>query len=156
MGLKLLRDLVLGPERFDSAFRYYMHSWAFKHPTPYDFFHCMENASGENLDWFWRGWFLNNWKIDQSVSEVGYVDGDPTKGSVITINNLQKLPMPATVEVKEIDGKTGRITLPVEIWQHGGTWKFVYPSKTQLQQVTIDPDEVLPDVNASNNTFEVK
>ena len=156
MGLKLLRDLVLGPEKFDSAFRYYMDSWAFKHPTPYDFFHCIENSSGENLDWFWRGWFLNNWKIDQSVSEVGYVDGDPTKGSVITINNLQKLPMPATVEVKEIDGKKGRMTLPVEVWQHGVSWKFVYPSKTQIQQVVIDPDVVLPDVNPSNNTLDVK
>ena len=48
------------------------------------------------------------------------------------------------------------MTLPVEVWQHGGSWKFIYPSKTQIQQVIIDPDELLPDVNPSNNTLDVK
>lgn len=153
LGLKLLREQVLGEDRFDSAFRYYMHNWAYKHPTPWDFFHAMENYSGETLDWFWRGWFLNNWKIDQAVDGVAYVDNDPAKGSIITISNMEKLPMPVTVEVTEANGKKGRMNLPVEIWQHGATWKFVYHSTDRVTKVVIDPDNKLPDVNDTNNSW---
>ena len=155
-GLQLLRDVILGPERFDSAFRYYTHQWAFKHPTPYDFFHSIENASGETLDWFWRGWFLNNWKIDQAVTEVAYVNDDPAQGAIITIRTLEKLPMPVTVQVKESNGKTGRKNLPVEVWQHGDTWKFVYNSSSRLQEVVIDPDKALTDVDLTNNTWTAR
>jgi hypothetical protein len=152
-GLQLLRENVLGADRFDSAFSFYVHKWAFKHPTPWDFFHCMENASGETLDWFWRGWFMSNWKLDMAVTDVAYPQKDSSKGSIITIACLEKLPMPVTIEIKETNGNTGRVTLPVEIWQHGSTWKFGYNSSTSIQQVTIDPDNTLPDVNPKNNTW---
>lgn len=155
-GLQLLRENVLGQARFDSAFRYYVHKWAFKHPTPYDFFHCMENYAGETLDWFWRGWFLENWKIDQAVQDVAYVQDDATKGSIITIANLEKLPMPVVVEVTEENGKKDRVKLPVEIWQHGSTWKFAYKSTSKLQKITLDPDNTLPDVNSKNNSWPMQ
>ena len=153
LGLTLLRENILGEGRFDSAFSYYVHQWAFKHPTPYDFFHCMENYAGETLDWYWRGWFLNNWKIDQAVQDVGYVQNDPKNGSIITIANLEKLPMPVTVEVTEADGKTGRVKLPVEVWQHGSTWKFRYNSTGAISKVVIDPDKLYPDTNKGNNIW---
>jgi hypothetical protein len=154
MGLELLRYDVLGEERFDSAFRYYIRSWAYKHPTPWDFFHAIENAGGEDLTWFWRGWFLNNWKIDQAVTNVEYLQSNPVNGAIITIQNREKLPMPVTVEVKEINGKTGRIKLPVEIWERGGEWKFFYPSTRKIDSVTIDPDRMLPDSDESNNVWK--
>ena len=153
-GLELLREGVLGKDRFDYAFRYYVHEWAFKHPTPYDFFHAMENASGETLDWFWRGWMFNNWKIDQAVTGVEYVQGDSSKGATITIENKEKLPMPVTVEVKEDNGTTNRVHLPVEIWMKGAIWKFHYPSTGKITEVTIDPDQRYPDSNPNNNTFK--
>ncbi len=153
-GLELLRYEILGEERFDNAFRYYINSWAYKHPTPWDFFHAMENASGENLDWFWRGWFLNNWKLDQAVKSVEYVKSNPAEGAIITIENMEKMAMPVTVEVKESNGKKGRVKLPVEIWEHGSTWKFYYNSSSKIESVTIDPDKRLPDVNDSNNTWK--
>ncbi len=56
----------------------------FKHPTPWDFFRTMENVAGEDLSWFWRGWFLNSWKLDQSVKDVKYVANDPAKGALVT------------------------------------------------------------------------
>jgi hypothetical protein len=152
-GLQLLRENVLGAARFDSAFSYYVHKWAFKHPTPYDFFHCIENNAGETLDWFWRGWFLQNWKIDQAVQDVAYVQDDATKGSIITIANLEKMPMPVVVEVKEENGTTNRVQLPVEVWQHGSVWKFAYKSTSKVTAVTIDPDKTLPDVNGKNNSW---
>jgi len=91
-----LRDVVLGPDRFDAAFREYINRWAFKHPTPWDFFHTMENASGEDLSWFWRSWVLNTWKLDQTVKGVTYIKDKPENGSEVTIVNLQKMPMPVS------------------------------------------------------------
>lgn len=152
-GLKLLRENILGKERFDSAFSYYVHQWAFKHPTPWDFFHCIENAAGENLEWFWRGWFMNKWKIDLAVTDVAAIQNDASKGSTITIATLEKLPMPVTIEIKEANGKTGRVSLPVEIWQHGGVWKFNYASTDKVVSVVVDPDKTIPDVNLKNNTW---
>src|SRR5665647_3223370 len=61
--------------------------WAFKHPTPWDFFRTMENVSGEDLSYFWRGWFFTNSKLDQGVKDVKYVDNNPSKGALITIVN---------------------------------------------------------------------
>ena len=153
-GLELLREEVLGKERFDYAFRYYVHAWAFKHPTPYDFFHAIENAAGENLDFFWRGWFLDSWKIDQAVTGVEYVKNDPTQGATITIENKEKLPMPVTVEVKESNGTVNRVHLPVEIWMKSGVWKFHYASTSTISLVTIDPDQRYPDVDINNNTWK--
>ena len=156
LGLKLLREQVLGPERFDEAFRTYVHRWAFKHPTPWDFFRTMDNVSGEDLSWFWRGWFLNTWKLDQSVKEVKYKDNDPAKGALVTIENLEQLVMPVEVAIQTADGKADTVKLPVEIWQRGGTWTFLYPSTTTLSQVTIDPQGALPDVNRANNSWKAQ
>jgi aminopeptidase N len=152
-GLTLLREQILGPERFDFAFRAYIAKWAFKHPTPDDFFRTIENAGGENLQWFWRGWFLNNWRLDVAVRSVDYVDNDPTKGAFITIDNLEKMAMPVILEIKTVSGKTDRIKLPVEIWERNNSWKFKYPSTEAIQSVTYDPDKVLPDFNEANNVW---
>ena len=153
MGLKLLRESILGPERFDYAFRKYVDQWAFKHPTPQDFFRSIENAAGEDLGWFWKGWFYETWKLDQSIKDVRYVDGSASKGSLISIENLDRLAMPVTLEVTEENGKKGRVNLPVEIWQRGATWTFRYNSTSPVKSVVLDPDEKLPDVNEKNNTW---
>ncbi|RIV22367.1 M1 family peptidase [Fibrisoma montanum] len=153
MGLKLLRDVVLGPKRFDFAFKTYVDRWAFKHPTPYDFFRTIEDAAGEDLGWFWRGYFYETWRFDQGVKDVKYVDGRAEKGSFITIENLEKMAMPATVELTETTGKKTRVDLPVEIWQRGGTWTFRANTTAPLRTVVVDPDEKLPDINSKNNTW---
>ncbi len=153
-GLVLLREQILGPERFDFAFKTYINRWAFKHPTPDDFFRTMENASGENLQWFWRGWFLNDWRLDVAVSDVKYVDNDPTKGSLITLDNLGKMAMPVVLEIKTKGGKVERVKLPVEIWERYASWTFKYPSTEEIESVTYDPDKVLPDYNQDNNVWK--
>jgi hypothetical protein len=153
-GLTMLRELILGEKRFDYAFKEYVNRWAFKHPTPLDFFRTMEDAAGEDLGWFWKGWYVNDWKIDQSVKDVSYIQQDATKGSVITIENLEKMPMPAVVEIKEANGTTKRVDLPVEVWQRGSSWSFKYPSTSAIESVVVDPDNKLPDVNAKNNIWK--
>ena len=154
MGLRILRESVLGAERFDYAFKQYVARWAFKHPTPHDFFRSMDNGAGEDLGWYWRGWFFETWKLDQSVKGVKYTDSAPEKGSIITIENLDKLAMPAVVEIQESNGKKTRVQLPVEIWQRGGTWSFQANTTSTISQVVIDPDQKLPDYNSKNNTWK--
>jgi len=155
-GLVMLREQVLGPERFDFAFKTYIEKWAYKHPTPDDFFRTIENAAGENLQWFWRGWFENNWRLDVAVRDVKYVDDDPTKGALITIDNLEKMVMPAILEIKTVSGKTDRVKLPVEIWERNNSWTIKYPSTEEIQSVTYDPDKVFPDINPDNNVWVKK
>jgi len=156
MMLNALRDVVLGKERFDAAFREYIRRWAFKHPTPWDFFHTMENVSGEDLGWFWRSWVLNTWKLDQALKEVKYIRNDPSNGITITLENLEKMPMPVTVLVKEENGKEHKINLPVEIWQRGPRWTFGVPTTSRIKDVIIDPDKLLPDINRDNNKLKEK
>lgn len=152
--LYMLRQYVLGPKRFDYAFSTYVHRWAYKHPRPEDFFRTMNDASGEDLNWFWKEWFYKTWKLDQAVKNVTYIHQDPSKGSLITITNNDQAVMPTTVEIYESNGKKDLVHLPVEIWQRGGTWTFRYHSTSKIDSVTIDPDKVLPDVNPDNNTWK--
>lgn len=156
MMLNALRDVVLGHERFDAAFREYIHRWAFKHPTPWDFFHTMENVGGEDLAWFWREWVFNNYKLDQAVKEVQYEDNDPAKGASVTIENLDQMVMPVTVLVKEENGKQERLDLPVEIWQRGPEWTFHVPTTSKITDVILDPDKKLPDMDRKNNSLSTK
>jgi hypothetical protein len=152
-GLVILREQVLGPERFDLAFRTYVDRWAFKHPTPDDFFRTMENVAGEDLSWFWRGWFQYNWKFDQGITGVKYVKNDPSKGVVITVENFEKMPMPVIIDVKLKSGKVDRINLPVEVWQRNTSWSFKHESTEEVDSITLDPQHVLPDNNPENNIW---
>jgi len=152
-GLVMLRENILGPLRFDYAFKTYINRWAFKHPSPDDFFRTMEAASGESLQWFWRGWFENTWKLDVAVRAVRYIDNDPTKGAIITIDNLEKMAMPVVLEIKTVSGKTDRVNFTAEIWERNVSWSFKYPSTEAIQSVTYNPDGKLPDYNPSNNVW---
>ena len=136
-ALVILREQVLGPERFDFAFRTYVERWAYKHPAPDDFFRTMENAAGEDLSWFWRAWFVNNWRLDQGINSVKYVDNNPKLGALITIENFEKMAMPVIMDIKTKSGKVTRLKLPVEIWQKNVDWSFKYNStEEQLKRRT--------------------
>ena len=151
LGLVLLREYILGNKRFDYAFRTYVNNWAFKHPSPWDFFRTMNNAAGENLNWFWKGWFINKWNLDQAVEKVEYKNLGTSQVALITIVNKNKLVMPVIVEIKEHNGKIFRKKLPVEIWESTGKWTIKYHYSSKIDSVIIDPDKILPDVNRANN-----
>jgi len=153
VGLLILRDVILGPERFDAAFKQYIKDWAYKHPTPADFFHSMENTAGEDLGWFWRGWFYNNWTIDQAIKAVNYTDNDPTRGALITLENIGKMPLPVQLEIQQENGKTLEMKLPVEIWQRGGQWTLQAKTTSKIKKVTLDPKKQYPDVDSTNNVW---
>ncbi|HEX5652586.1 MAG TPA: M1 family metallopeptidase [Chitinophagaceae bacterium] len=77
-GLNILRETIVGRELFDYAFREYSRRWAFKHPSPADFFRTLEDATGEDLDWFWRGWFYSTDATDLAIDTVKYARPDVT------------------------------------------------------------------------------
>jgi hypothetical protein len=113
----------------------------------------MNNATGEDLNWFWKGWFFTNWKLDQAVGSVKYVDDDPSKGALITIENKEKLILPVIVKIVEVNGKSSIVNLPVEIWQRGGSWTFKYASSSKIEKIILDPENQLPDTNRKNNEW---
>ena len=148
-GLTMLREQILGEARFDKAFRTYVERWAYKHPQPDDFFRTIENVAGEDLNWFWRGWIINNWRLDQSVVKVKYVKSDAKNGALITVENLEKMPMPLVVELKTKSGTTSRVKLPVEIWQRNVDWTFKTETTEELESVTIEPDTITEPVTTT-------
>ncbi|MDP4285418.1 MAG: M1 family metallopeptidase [Bacteroidota bacterium] len=152
-ALGLLRNEILGHDLFDYAFREYIKRWAYKHPTPWDFFRTIENVAGEDLGWFWKGMFIHNYKLDQAISGVAYLNNDPSQGALVNIENLDKMAMPVYLQYETISGKTGMEKIPVEVWQNGSLWIQKLSTTEKLKSVTIDPEHVFPDIDLSNNTW---
>ncbi|WP_159022002.1 M1 family metallopeptidase [Formosa sp. L2A11] len=155
-GLVLLREVILGPDKFDYAFKQYIHNWAYKHPKPEDFFRSMDNGSGEDLSWFWLGWFHNNWQLDQAVTGVDYVKEKVANGATISVANNQQMVMPVLVSVEEANGKTHEFKVPVEIWKFGKTAQFHVNTTSKIIHVTIDSEHQVPDIDRSNNVWNAK
>ena len=153
MGLLMLREYILGPERFDHAFKAYINRWAYKHPTPGDFFNTMENVAGERLSWFWRGWFYGNGNIDIALDGVY-----PYQGSyLLVLSNKGDIPMPVKIKVSYGDGTHEIVDLPVEIWQKGNSWNHLLTTGgKEVKAIELDPDKILPDVNGSNDSWPSK
>jgi len=149
-GLTLLREQILGPERFDWAFRKYIADWAYKHPSPSDFFREMESEGGEDLSYFWRGWFMNNWTMDMAVKDIH----DAPNGVTITIVNNGQLVLPNTVQVTFADNTTTRVNIPVETWLSKGSYTLTLPGKQPVVSVMLDPDHKLPDDNRTNDVLK--
>lgn len=147
-GMIMLREYVLGPERFDNAFKSFIHAWAYKHPQPNDFFNHMENVSGESLNWFWKHWYYTNDNIDLGIEAVDAVGND----YLLTFVN-KGFPFPLKFEVTYEDGSKERKELPVEVWQRGNRWIYLLKTDKKLKQIEIDPDKIITDVDSSNDVF---
>jgi hypothetical protein len=94
-ALNILRETILGRELFDYAFKIYCERWKFKHPTPEDLFRTMEDASGVDLDWFWRGWFYTTDHVDIGIDKVKWFrinSGDPNKENAISKKQREEAP----------------------------------------------------------------
>lgn len=136
-GLNILRETIMGRELFDHAFRNYCRKWAFKHPTPADFFRSMEDASGEDLDWFWLGWFYSTDACDISLDTVKYAVADvnatvktsrPMKRSVQgpLLNDFDDISKVRNREDKNIVFETDRDTTLRDFY-----WKYARNLETQ-------------------------
>jgi aminopeptidase N len=149
--LSLLRNEVLGPARFDAAFRDYIRTWAFKHPTPADFFRLMRDASGMELDWFWRDWVYTTARLDQAVEPVVT---DTTGRASVYVVNRGTMVMPAELRITYDDGTTDTVRIPVEMWNLGPRFAYRLPSRKRVRRVEVDPRRVLPDQDRANNVWE--
>jgi aminopeptidase N len=152
VGLVLLREHITSPEQFDPAFREYIRRWAFKHPTPADFFRTMEDGLGEDLSWFWRSWFYTTDRLDQAVDSVALSDSSGVLSRVY-LRNAGEMPMPVELALLMDDGSTQRLRLPVEIWGLRDTYTALIPGPKKVNSVVIDPDGWYPDVDRSNNRW---
>ncbi|MFG0244902.1 MAG: M1 family metallopeptidase [Phycisphaerales bacterium JB052] len=149
-GLWLLREYILGQDRFDDAWHGYMNAWYMKHPQPSDFFRAMEDGSGMDLNWFWRGWFLEPSELDQAVAGVITTE----TGAIVVLDNLGDMVMPVRMLVEYKDGSSEVIDLPVEIWHQTSRWRAGIKTQGRtVRSVTLDPDGVLPDTDRSNNQW---
>ena len=153
-GLYLLRHAILDSTRFDLAFREYIRRWAFKHPTPADFFRSMNDGVGEDLSYFWRGWFFRTDVVDQAVDSVlTRRDSSGTSLTGVFLSSPGGLPMPVDLRLTFADGSVENARLPVEAWYEGNHFLYVRQFPKELVKVEIDPDKNFPDVRRQNNVW---
>jgi hypothetical protein len=155
VGLQLLRQEILGPEAFDDAFKTYVKRWAYKHPTPADFFRTMEDVGGRRLDWFWRGWFQENARYDQAVDTVITRQAGDTNKVVVAFGNRERGVLPIRARFTFTDGSTEDVNYPAEVWSTN-TVRYIrrynFVGKT-LAKLEIDPESRIPDITRGNNTW---
>lgn len=157
VGLAMLREEILGPAVFDDAFREYIRRWAFKHPTPHDFFRTMEDASGRRLDYFWREWFIENPHFDQAIDTVVTRSFANTDSAVVVFSNRARGVLPIRARFTFEDGTTQDFDYPAEVWSTNTGFylrKYGFPKK--VAKVEIDPDHRLVDLERANNVFTIK
>jgi len=155
MALHLLRDEILGDSAFDDGFREYIHRWAYKHPTPSDFFRTMEDAGGRRLDWFWREFFETNDQFDQTVDTVATRMVGDTERVAVAYGNLAKGVLPIIARFTFSDGTTQDVDYPAESWYMNSVRfirQYAFVGKT-LTKIELDPDRRLIDVDRANNTW---
>jgi hypothetical protein len=146
--MQTLRYEVMGKERFDAAFRAYLRAWAYKHPTPADFFRLMRDASGMDLDWYWRDWVFTTARLDQAVDSIGRT----RDGEKVFLSNRGSMMLPLEMDLTFRDGSKERVRLPVEMWNQGSKFAYRLRSAREVSRVVIDPRRVLPDIDRANNT----
>jgi hypothetical protein len=155
VGLQQLRQEILGPAAFDEAFREYIRRWAYKHPTAADFYRTMEDAAGRRLDWFWRGWFVENARYDQVVESVVARQNGATEDVVVTFGNRGRGVLPIRARFTFSDGTTEEVRYPAEVWSTNTTRyprRFAFTGKT-LTRIDVDPDQLLVDMDRTNNSW---
>ncbi|MFL5577651.1 MAG: M1 family metallopeptidase [Gemmatimonadaceae bacterium] len=152
--LLTLRDEVVGRETFDRAFREYVRRWAFKHPTPADFFRTVENVSGQDLSWFWRSFFYTTDVLDIGIADVRTRDQrDGDHEAVISLRRNSSVPFPVSLRLGFADGTTQDVRLPVDIWASGNEFDAVVSVKGQVTGARLWPSGFAPDFNAQNDSW---
>ncbi|MEC9373843.1 MAG: M1 family metallopeptidase, partial [Planctomycetota bacterium] len=149
LGLIILRETILGPERFDPAFRAYIERWAWKSPRPADFFRTMEDVAGDDLSWFWRGWFLTTHTVDQAVTRVMREGGE----TEVVVENRGEMIMPLHLRLFFADGTMDDRRLSAAVWMAGDRFRYPVKSDAKLVGVVVDPDREIPDTDRSNNDW---
>ncbi len=168
-ALNILRHTIMGEELFDHAFKTYAERWKFKYASAADFFRTMEDASGVDLDWFWRGWFYTTDHVDISIDDVRYFNseslsdlaieavGDDKHFYEITFSNIGGLISPLVIQFNYQDGSSEIKNVPAEIWRkNNDRITKVFPTDRRVKSFVLDPNGEIADTDDSNNSFEMK
>ena len=165
-GLNILRETIMGRKLFDYSFKEYAKRWAFKHPTPADFFRTMGDASGENLDWFWRGWFYNIDPVDISLDSVKLfkVDANSNPKPIERTITQSMKPMLNTFEdiskIRNREDKNIQFAVDADTSLHDFYWKYARgmvkvdttPVKVKMTMFQ-DTADYATKVDASNQNY---
>jgi len=156
---------IVGDEAVTSAMKKYTSTWAFKHPSPWDYMFFMNNELGQNLEWFWYYWLWTTESVEGSIRDVKTAKGKTT----VTVHQAGQMPSPVVLRIefetegtikeltnaKWIDGKTAELTWPVSVW-FGGSRTFDAVLQTgdrKIKKITFDPHARFPDANPDDNVW---
>ena len=151
--LLTLRNHVVGAETFDAAFREYTRRWAFKHPTPADFFRTVENFTGEDLSWFWRGFFYTTDVLDIGIDSVSTTQSEGGTTAMVTMTKHTSIPFPVELRFKLADGSAQDARLPVQIWSQGDRYTAAIPVRSRVIGARLWPVPTVPDWDADNDAW---
>lgn len=147
----LLKNM-LGDEKFKRTLQEYMRRWNGKHPVPYDFFYSFNEASGQNLNWYWKPWFFEPGYPDLAVKNISATES-PAK---ITVENKGTLPVPVYLRITYADGTSEVVQQSVGVWEDGQKEIVLdVPDGKAILRVELGNLQI-PDVDLSNNTFQLK
>jgi len=146
-----VKDL-LGDELFKKALHYYISQWHGKHPVPFDFFNCINTGSGKNLNWFWKRWFFEPGFPDLRISKVNLAG----KHAAVTIEMLGNKPTPINLTVYYNDNTFTHLHQNISCWEKDNkTFTINFTYDLPIKKIVLG-DLHDPDVDASNNIFNVK
>ena len=153
VGLQLLRQEIMGPAAFDDAFRTYIERWAYKHPTPADFYRTMEDVGGKRLDWFWREWFRENPRFDQAIDTVATQQQGNVQAVIVVYGNRARGVLPIHARFTFSDGTSQNFDYPAEVWSTNTTHyvrQYSFTGRT-VRRIQLDPDQRLLDIDRTND-----
>jgi aminopeptidase N len=153
--LLALRDNVVGRDAMDRAMREYARRWAFRHPTPGDFFRTIENVTGADLSWFWNAFFYRTDVLDIAIDGVSMRQSGGQDVAEVSLRRVTSVPFPVTMRLEYNDRSTTDVRLPVEIWTHAGNGRYtaIIPVPRPVVGVRLWPDRAVPDWNAANDVW---
>jgi hypothetical protein len=151
--LLALRDNVVGRTTFDRAFREYTQRWAFKHPSPADFFRTIENVSGMDLGWYWRAFWYSSDVLDIGIDNVAMRQQQGQNTAVIALRRNTPVPFPIRLRLLFRDNTTQDVAMPVEIWSQGERIEAVLAVKAPVIGARLWPEGVVPDWNSTNDAW---
>ncbi len=150
LALWYVKDLI-GEKKFAEATRYYIYTWAGKHPTPYDFFSCMNRGANIDLNWYWQKWYFDKAIPDLAISKVTTTN----RNLLVTISNVGGAPVPIHLTIYFSNGEKQAVYRSIKVWQKANKFDLQIQGKAKIVKITLgDPYDA--DINPVDNSWSTK
>jgi aminopeptidase N len=144
---------VVGRAAFDRAMREYLQRWAFKHPSPADFFRTIENVSGMDLGWYWRAFWYSTDVLDIGIDNVTMRQQQGQNLAVIALRRNSTIPFPVRMRLLFRDNTAQDVAVPVEVWARGDRVEIVVAVRAPVIGARLWPDGIVPDWDVTNDAW---